>query len=280
MSFASLDRRLARLEVNNPKSDGLSALTDDELQVALLDAARTIADNPEHPEQERDAALLHVVEVEASIRHQAGQLRDPAYAAHLEWVRGKRWSAEEYVPALCATAIDGGGFVSSIVEYADLHRPRVKQRRAALRARPDIAVLIAEGAGRVTSALGLDLDPDTLRLTGGRGWVTLTPPTVRVLELLLRHAGQPVDRSALLAAVAAEAADAPAAETLDRSVASLRSIVWAVTSRKLLLADLGEEGFMLHVPSSGGSPAPRRRPAARTPRRGQPSSFPPYKGAA
>jgi len=140
-----MDRRLQRLKaVMLPPAgaDAIRALPRDELQVRIMDLSRKMAADPDYPQADRDEAAARVARIEDGIRHQARAHLEPVYAKHLAYVSGGR---PGYVPAVCAICHDHGFVDAGRAEYEDLHKPRIMARRAALRARPDIARLIAEG---------------------------------------------------------------------------------------------------------------------------------------
>ncbi len=78
-----------------------------------------------------------VEEIEAGIRAQAAMRRRPEYAKHIARVQGARAT---YVPSVCGRE----GRANSGLEYEDLHRPKIMERRAAIFARPDVQALIDE----------------------------------------------------------------------------------------------------------------------------------------
>lgn len=134
----SVERRLAKLEAGiDPSGMGFHHMTDDELQMRLLDVSREILAGDDATLEERALATSSVARVEASIRAQAVQRRTPGYAKHLARVQGTRAS---YVPAVCDVYGNGNG----MAEYGDLHRPRIMERRAAILARPDVQALLAD----------------------------------------------------------------------------------------------------------------------------------------
>lgn len=130
-----LERRIAKLEGGRNTASG--ALTFDEINVALLDYYRSIAEAPEATAQQRATAAEAAKGIELDIAAMATKQRQPSYAGHLDYV-GRELKARgiEYVPAL--TRADCG-----MAEYDGGLTPDVMQRRATLRARPDIAVLLA-----------------------------------------------------------------------------------------------------------------------------------------
>ena len=134
---AAHERRLAKLEAaTDPSRTGLAHLTDDEIAVHLLDASRLIAADETATLEERAAAAGRVVTVEVGVRAQAALRRSPGYDAHLAHVARGR---SDYVPAIFA---DMDGRANGMLEYSDLHRPNIMQRRAAILARPDIRAIV------------------------------------------------------------------------------------------------------------------------------------------
>ena len=133
----TVERRIARLEASiDPAGSGLSHLTDDEVSIRLLDTARAFlacdAAPVEYPELCAQAALT-VAELEASIVAMAAHQCTPGYDKHIAWVQGDRADLRPYVLAVFGSEYDG------------LDRTRIMERRAALRARPDVQALIAQG---------------------------------------------------------------------------------------------------------------------------------------
>ncbi len=138
--MTGLARRVARLEelAEPDRADpfGLAGLTYDELVVAHLDTCRAIAADSVSDDEERASAAKMVAEIESTIRAKAASAHryKDADTAGMQWRREWReHHGEDYVPPLTPC---GEG---------DLHEPRVMARRAALRARPEIQRLIAEG---------------------------------------------------------------------------------------------------------------------------------------
>jgi hypothetical protein len=133
------DARLWRIE---DKRGALALLTRDELSILSWQLARATQTCPGVREHERDKSRRRAEEIEADIIAQAAKVASPDYARHLERVRGcwkARRGRDDYVPAVT-------GAQNGMGEYDGLDFPDVMQRRAALRARPDIQQLIA-GAG-------------------------------------------------------------------------------------------------------------------------------------
>ena len=133
----TVERRIARLESSiDPSGSGLSHLTDDEVSIRLLDTARAFLacdDAPvEYPELCAQAAAT-VAELEAGIVATAAHQCTPGYDKHIAWVQGDRADLRPYVPAVFGSEYDG------------LDRTRIMERRAALRARPDVQALIEQG---------------------------------------------------------------------------------------------------------------------------------------
>lgn len=141
-----MDRRLQKLEAAMLPPGGaraIRALTWDEMQVRLMELSLKLANDPSFPQADRDEAAARVAEIEEGIRHQARAHLQPDHARHLAYVAGDRG---DYVPAVSGDHIGDGVFADAgWAEYEDLHKSRIMARRAALRARPDIARLIAEG---------------------------------------------------------------------------------------------------------------------------------------
>ena len=131
----AIETRLARLE--HDAADG-GELTKDERNIEDWELARMVAEHAEMPAELREKCKRLADEIEADILAQAAQIARPGYARHLDWCRSmwrKRTGKDDYVPALTG-AMNGMG------EYEDWDAPNVMQRRAALRARPDIQRLI------------------------------------------------------------------------------------------------------------------------------------------
>lgn len=136
--------RLSRLEaVVDVKGADLSRLTDDELKMEILDCSRSIAANPSAPAEVREQAAQHVAESEDGIRRQALARREPSYSEHLAKVAGSRFP--DYVPCVCGDLTANPGSL----EYQDLNKPQIMERRAAILARPDVQALLAEVDGVV-----------------------------------------------------------------------------------------------------------------------------------
>ena len=137
----SVERRLAKLEAaSDPSGTGLAHLTDDEFTMYFLDVSRLIAADDTATAERRAAAAERVASIEAGIKAQAALRRSPGYDKHLAWVQGKLPS---YTPAVFA---DMDGRANGMLEYADMARPRIMQRRAAILARPDIRAIIGSVA--------------------------------------------------------------------------------------------------------------------------------------
>ena len=137
----SVERRLAKLEaVADPSGTGLAHLSDDELALRLLDVCRSIAADDTATAAERAASAGRVATIEAGIKAQAALRHSPGYDKHLAWVQGQR---PNYVPAVFA---DMDGRANGMLEYGDLHRPNIMERRGAILARPDIRSLIGSAA--------------------------------------------------------------------------------------------------------------------------------------
>ncbi len=134
-----LGARLAKLEERMSPDTSLEALTNDELSAILLDVLRHSAADAELGQDERAAVAAELARVEADARWQAALARHPAYAAALDRMRDL---IPDFVPAIFGSV----GCENGWVEVADLEKPRVMDRRAALRSRPDIQELIEAGA--------------------------------------------------------------------------------------------------------------------------------------
>lgn len=138
MSDRGLLNRMERLEGRLDVGNTLSHLTLDELQIRMLDVCQgMLADNAADPDFDRAHVADLINEIETGIRAQAAMRRQPDYARHLAWVQGKR---PIYVPAVCGR----DGKANGMNEYADLFRPNIMERRAAIFARPDVQALIDE----------------------------------------------------------------------------------------------------------------------------------------
>ena len=132
-------RKLTPLEaiVDVEETDS-SRLTRDELYMRLLALSRRIVVDPSTPAAPREEAARYIAEIEGGIRRQALARCRPSYGRHLAQVAGGRFP--DYVPCVCGDpTVDPG-----MLEYHDLDKPRVMERRAAILARPDIQALLAE----------------------------------------------------------------------------------------------------------------------------------------
>jgi hypothetical protein len=110
---------------------GAEALTDDELNIYLLVLNQAAAAAPDASDDERAEAVAGAEIILADIRQMAAQQASPGYARHLDWCRSlwrKRTGRDEYQPAITG-ALNGMG------EYDGWEKPRVMDRRAALRER-------------------------------------------------------------------------------------------------------------------------------------------------
>ena len=139
MTNTALSRRLLKLEASGPQ-EGLAELTDDELKVLLLETYR--ARTPDIEPEALGERQRHMAEIEADIIHTAQKQASPDYARHLDWCRSmwrKRTGRDDYVLALTG---GNGGFG----EYADWDKPRVMERRAALRSQALVQELLARSA--------------------------------------------------------------------------------------------------------------------------------------
>jgi len=136
MSWATggIERRIRKLE--GPKGTELEQLTDDELEIYLLEINRAIVADESVAQDEREECERHIAEIEADIIRGAEKQASPEYQAHLEHCREnwrKRTGRDDYVPALFYR----NGF------ERDLDKPNVMERRSALRASPIVQQLLA-----------------------------------------------------------------------------------------------------------------------------------------
>jgi len=136
MSWATggIERRIRKLE--GPKGTDLEQLTDDELEIYLLEINRAIVADESVAQDEREECERHIAEIEADIIRGAEKQASPEYQAHLEHCREswrKRTGRDDYVPALFYR----NGF------ERDLDKPNVMERRSALRASPILQQLLA-----------------------------------------------------------------------------------------------------------------------------------------
>lgn len=135
-NVTSLGRRIAKLE-GSKQIAAQGERTFDELNIEILDVQRLIASHPDTPDARREECLAGVAEIEADIRAMARKQAEAGYADHLAYV-AKAWGGvEKYVPALT-------GANSGMAEYDGREFPDLMERRANLRARPDIARLIGQ----------------------------------------------------------------------------------------------------------------------------------------
>lgn len=140
---AGLIRRLERLEAKTPDATALSSLSDDELNIRYLDLLRKVEDGPDLAEEARECFRNRRQVIEAGIRYQASLHLRPGYQTHLARILAQR---SDHVPAIFGFHISDGVFSDGgFVEYQNDQRTVDMRRRAELRARPDIAALIAEG---------------------------------------------------------------------------------------------------------------------------------------
>ena len=110
----------------------------DEIQIRLLDLCRKASVATNVSADDRAHAAARVAKIEAGIKAQAKLRREPGYERHIAYVASGR---PDYGPAVCGW----DGAANGMVEYDDLDRPGVMERRAAILARPDVHALIAEG---------------------------------------------------------------------------------------------------------------------------------------
>jgi hypothetical protein len=127
------DARIWRME-DQPAPKGLELFTWDELHILDWMLARAALTKPNLGKRERDKHRQDVESVETDIIAQAERIGSADYARHLAWCR-KMWlgrtGQDDYVCAVTGSEYDGW-------EYTD-----IMQRRAALRARPDVQQVIA-----------------------------------------------------------------------------------------------------------------------------------------
>jgi hypothetical protein len=166
---SALDRRLARLEerISPAKlAHRLEHLTDDELEIHILDLSREIAAKPDVGTAEEIAGARARVEgTEARIVATAQKQGAPEYQRHLGFLQ-EAWAERS----------PGVEYVCDLFDmqwgYGDWEKPNVMARRRALRERPDIAALIQKAttsarAGcprrarrRVVERFSVGSDPD------------------------------------------------------------------------------------------------------------------------
>ena len=143
----AIARRLDKLEsalLPPAGADALRLLSDDELEIAIMVLSRRAGSDPSFSPAEQQDAARRVAGIESSIRHMAAAQREPAYAARLAILMAAH---PGFVPAVCCGYQHGAEPIhTGWEEQTDLRMPRIMERRAALRTRPDIAALIAEGA--------------------------------------------------------------------------------------------------------------------------------------
>lgn len=131
--------RLSKLEaILDVESMDLSWLTDDELEMELLDLSRAIAADPAMPAEDRERTAQQAADIEDGIRRQALARREPGYAERMAQVAGTRFP--DYVPCICRDLMGNPGSL----EYHDLDKPQIMERRAAILARPDVQALLAD----------------------------------------------------------------------------------------------------------------------------------------
>jgi hypothetical protein len=141
--MSPLERRVARLEQRNaPDPDdpfGLGTLSLDELNILAIDLARARLADPTMPDQERARAAEEIERVERAIRGRAAAYINPDYSAHWNWVR-EQWGRLHGGPFLPPLTVDGPWW-----NYDATKAVEEMRWRGEIRARPDIAALIAEG---------------------------------------------------------------------------------------------------------------------------------------
>ena len=131
--MANLAARVVKLEQRIKPGDALdqwiSSLTNDELRLAILDAAREVAGRDDVAPQEAEKARTEALAIEQELFASAAKRETAAYQAHIQecaraWEAGKgkepvRQGA--YVPA-----------IFSDNEYQDWSRPNLMARRLAI----------------------------------------------------------------------------------------------------------------------------------------------------
>jgi len=153
--MTALGKRVSRLEARlAPDPDdplGLMRLSQDEFNILLLDVYLLWLADPkalaELSAQELAEMSATVVQIEEKIRCCAGSWANPEYDEHHHWVRVQwpEWFSDqgEFVPSLIAENFN---------DWSDDAKKRGPEMRwrAEIRARPDIAALIAEGEHEMT----------------------------------------------------------------------------------------------------------------------------------
>jgi hypothetical protein len=146
--MTALQNRVVRLEQRlapDPADPfGFVDLSIDQFRILLLDVGRALILDPQGPSVEMAEMQAKVADVEEKIRCCAASFANPEYAAHWLWVQ-EMWA--EWFPG-------SGEFVPPITDssywWSDdaSRRSAEMQWRTQMRARPDIAALVAQGEVR------------------------------------------------------------------------------------------------------------------------------------
>jgi hypothetical protein len=128
---------LERLEQMLAKFDQGCEMLAHEVFVGVMDLSCEVLAQSDSSLQDRANAEATIAAVETLIRDAAAAHTHDTWPAHLEWLE-EVWTGAYYNGVR--------EFVPSIIGWShdDLEKPRVMERRRALRDRPDIARLIAE----------------------------------------------------------------------------------------------------------------------------------------
>lgn len=140
-----VDLRLRKLEKERANLNGPAGMTRDELLVRIYELSKAVLEDPDAKE-EWDCARQEVDGIAADIIETARRQTDPDYQAWLDRLSRKR-GGKAYVLALTGGE-NGAG------EYADMEKPRIMERRAALR-NCDTVQGILRAAGIVTTNANL-----------------------------------------------------------------------------------------------------------------------------
>jgi hypothetical protein len=133
----TLERRLARVGARlGPAKNAelVDHMTDDELEITILDLARTMSADPTSTPEKIAEARARITLIEGRITAAARKQQSPEYKLHLAWLR-RLWDEDRRGPYVCDLLDQASG-------YGDWERPNVMARRQALRERADIAALI------------------------------------------------------------------------------------------------------------------------------------------
>ena len=123
----------------------LEQLTDDELEILILDLSREITSKPDvYTAEEVAEARARVEGIEARIVARARKQQSPEYQRHLRYLQ-EAWTERS----------PGVEYVCDLFDiqwgYGDWEKLNVIARRRALRERPDIAALIQGATTPATS---------------------------------------------------------------------------------------------------------------------------------